>query len=147
MMKRGFTLIEVVIVMAIAGLILLFVFLAIAGANQSRRDAQRKADLGRLTAQLEQYASAHGDHYPTIGGGPSDFLGDFKSSYLPDNFNDPSAHGAYDLEDGFGPACNPSAPPASPNGPGSISYDTPGGGSNPFKVRMCLEKGEYDIGT
>src|SRR6266576_2318177 len=146
MQKRGFTLIEIVIVMAIAGLIILLVFLAISGAQRSRRDTQRKADLGRLSAQLEQYASTHSDKYPTVGGGPSDFLGDFKSGYLPDNFNDPSAHGPYDLEDGFGTPCNPGAAPASPFGPGSISYEVPGGGGNPCEVRMCLEKGEYDIG-
>jgi hypothetical protein len=137
-----------VLVMASAGWIVRLVFLAVSGANRSRRDAQRKADLGRISAQLEQYASTHGGQYPTIGGGPDDFLGTFKSSFLPDNFNDPSAHGPYDLEDGFGTACNPSAAPASPaGGPGMISYDVPGGGGNPFKIRMCLETGEYDIGT
>jgi prepilin-type N-terminal cleavage/methylation domain-containing protein len=146
MKRRGFTLIEIVIVMAVAGLILAIVFLAVSGAQRSRRDSQRKHDLARLVAQLEIYASANSGNYPAVNAGPTGFAGGF-IPYLPDNFYDPSAHGAYDLELNFGGPCNSSAAPTSPNGPGSISYDVPGASGNPYKVRMCLENGEYDIGT
>ena len=147
MNKRGFTLIEIVIVMAVAGLILGLVFLAISGAQRSRRDEQRRHDLGRLAGQIESYAGQNRGAYPAVNSGPNGFKGGFETSYLPDSFNDPSAHVPYDLELGFGAPCNPSAPAASPNGPGSISYDVPGGNGNPYKLRMCLENGEYDIGN
>lgn len=147
MKKRGFTLIEIVIALAIGGLIIAIVFLALTGAQKSRRDSQRQHDLARLATQLEVYAGANLGAYPTTGGGPNGFLGGFVASYLPGNFNDPLANAPYYLEIGFGSPCDSSAPPASANGPGSISYDVPGANGSPFKLRMCLEKGEYDIGT
>jgi prepilin-type N-terminal cleavage/methylation domain-containing protein len=44
----GFTIIEVMIVLAIAGLILLIVFLAVPALQRSSRNSQRKADVGRV---------------------------------------------------------------------------------------------------
>lgn len=147
MKKPGFTLIEIVIVMAIAGLLIILVLLAVSGAQRSRRDNQRRHDLARLAAQLEVYASAHDGNYPTVTANPADgFKGAFLA-FLPNSFTDPSNQAAYDLELGYGGGCNSSLAPASPGGPGSISYDVPGGGTNPFKVRMCLENGQYEIGN
>ena len=45
---KGFTIIEVMIVLAIAGLILLIVFLAVPALQRSARNNQRKADIGRI---------------------------------------------------------------------------------------------------
>ena len=53
----GFTLIEVTLVLAIAGLIMLIVFLALAGAQRARRDTQRKRDAGRILAAMELCSS------------------------------------------------------------------------------------------
>jgi prepilin-type N-terminal cleavage/methylation domain-containing protein len=66
LLKRdeGFTLIEIVLVLAIAGLILLMVFLAVSGAQRSRRDTQRKEDVSRIASQLEAYASNNNGTYP-----------------------------------------------------------------------------------
>jgi prepilin-type N-terminal cleavage/methylation domain-containing protein len=50
--EKGFTLIEIVLVLAIAGLLLVIVFLAVSGAQKSRRDTQRKNDNARLLAQV-----------------------------------------------------------------------------------------------
>lgn len=61
---KGFTLIEIVLVLAIAGLLLVIVFLAVSGAQKSRRDSQRKNDLGQIAAQVENYASGNGGTYP-----------------------------------------------------------------------------------
>lgn len=55
--KKGFTLIEVVIVLAIAALILVIVFLAVAGAQRGRRDEANAQAAGRLLSQIEQCAS------------------------------------------------------------------------------------------
>jgi prepilin-type N-terminal cleavage/methylation domain-containing protein len=66
----GFTLIEVVIVLAIAASMMLMVFLAFNGAIIARQDQQRKRDASSYVAALEQYASNNGGIYPdsTISG-------------------------------------------------------------------------------
>jgi len=46
--ESGFTIIEVVLVLAIAGLIFLVVFLALPALQRSQRDSQRRTDLGRF---------------------------------------------------------------------------------------------------
>jgi len=50
--KRGFTIIEVVLVLAIAGLIFLMVFIALPALQRNQRDTQRKNDMGRLSTAL-----------------------------------------------------------------------------------------------
>lgn len=61
---QGFTLIEVVIVLAIAALIILIVLLAISGAQRTRRDTTRQSDVGSIAAAAEAYASNHNGDYP-----------------------------------------------------------------------------------
>ncbi len=65
--KKGFTLIEIVIVLAIAALVLAAVLLAVSGAQKARRDTQRKNDAGSYAAALEQYASNTSGDYPATG--------------------------------------------------------------------------------
>ena len=55
--KSGFTIIEVVLVLAIAGLIFLMVFLALPALQRSQRDTQRRDDLARFASQISQYES------------------------------------------------------------------------------------------
>jgi prepilin-type N-terminal cleavage/methylation domain-containing protein len=55
--EKGFTIIEVVLVLAIAGLIFLMVFIALPALQRSQRDTQRKNDLSRMMTQLTSYAS------------------------------------------------------------------------------------------
>lgn len=61
--ENGFTLIEVVLVLAIAGLIIIIVFAALSGAQKSRRDTQRKRDASRILAAIEQCAGNHEGKY------------------------------------------------------------------------------------
>lgn len=63
--ESGFTIIEVVLVLAIAGLIFLVVFLALPALQRSQRDTQRRSDLGRMLASLETYAANNNGTYPT----------------------------------------------------------------------------------
>jgi prepilin-type N-terminal cleavage/methylation domain-containing protein len=63
--KEGFTLIEIVLVLAIAGLILVVVFLAVGGANRANRDVQRTNEAGALAADIESYARNNNGTYPT----------------------------------------------------------------------------------
>ena len=53
--KPGFTIIEVVLVLAIAGLIFLMVFIALPALQRSQRDAQRKNDMSRLADAINRW--------------------------------------------------------------------------------------------
>lgn len=56
--KKGFTIIEVVLVLAIAGLIFLMVFLALPALQRNQRDTQRKSDLSRFQAAINDSRAA-----------------------------------------------------------------------------------------
>lgn len=92
---KGFTLIEVVLVLAIGGLIFLLAFLAFQNASKNRRDTQRRADAGKVLAELD---NAEADGY-VIGaaGTPNAIDGvpkGFKGVYLGgDSFKGPGARG------------------------------------------------------
>ena len=73
--KKGFTIIEVVLVLAIAGLIFLMVFLALPALQRSQRDTQRKNDLSRILAAVNEYRAANKGKLPSNQGEAT--LGDF----------------------------------------------------------------------
>jgi prepilin-type N-terminal cleavage/methylation domain-containing protein len=88
--QKGFTLIEIVIVLAIAALVLAGVLIAVSGAQKSRRDTQRKDDVGKIASYLEQYASNNnGDSPPADGTG---FNGNYGQ-----NLKDPSSGDVYTI--------------------------------------------------
>lgn len=94
---QGFTIIEVVLVLAIAGLIFLIVFLALPALQRSQRDTQRKQDLSRFMSQLTQYQSNHQGSIPS-GTGNGAWDTSFVSAYLTNNgqtFNDPQTGSSY----------------------------------------------------
>lgn len=83
--QKGFTIIEVVLVLAIAGLIFLMVFIALPALQRSQRDTQRKQDLSRAMTAITNYQSNN------RGSLPNNWAG-FTTSYLQangDSFNDP----------------------------------------------------------
>lgn len=55
--KKGFTIIEVVLVLAIAGLIFLMVFVALPNLQRTQRDTQRRNDVDRVQTSLIQYVT------------------------------------------------------------------------------------------
>lgn len=77
--QRGFTIIEVVLVLAIAGLIFLMVFLALPALQRGQRDTQRREDLSRISTQINSYSTNARGKIPT-----DSTLGDFVSKYLGD---------------------------------------------------------------
>lgn len=94
---QGFTIIEVVLVLAIAGLIFLIVFLALPALQRSQRDTQRKNDLSRFMSQLTQYQSNHQGAIPA-GTGAGAWDAAFTTQYLTNNgqtFNDPQTGTQY----------------------------------------------------
>ena len=62
--KKGFTIIEVVLVLAIAGLIFLMVFIALPALQRSQRNTQRKDDLARFITAITEYKSNNGNQSP-----------------------------------------------------------------------------------
>ena len=63
--KKAFTIIEVVLVLAIAGLIFLMVFIALPALQRNQRDTQRKNDIGRVLTALQSYQSNNRGSIPT----------------------------------------------------------------------------------
>ena len=53
--KKGFTIIEVVLVLAIAGLIFLMAFVALPALQRSQRDTQRRNDYAMLSTAITNY--------------------------------------------------------------------------------------------
>ena len=79
--KQGFTIIEVVLVLAIAGLIFLMVFVALPALQRSQRDTQRRNDMSRVDTSLVQYQtnnSTKSNNLPAQGTWPG------KSAYTAD---------------------------------------------------------------
>jgi prepilin-type N-terminal cleavage/methylation domain-containing protein len=62
--KKAFTIIEVVLVLAIAGLIFLMVFIALPALQRSQRNTQRRNDLSRFMTAVEQYAGNNSNKSP-----------------------------------------------------------------------------------
>lgn len=52
--RPGFTLVEVIIVLAIVGLIFVIIFLAVTAAQRGQRDTARKDNVNRLYAVIQQ---------------------------------------------------------------------------------------------
>jgi type II secretory pathway pseudopilin PulG len=61
----------VMIVLAIAGLILLIVFLAVPALQRSSRNTQRKNDVGSLLAAWQEYVNNNGGTLPGTGSSPA----------------------------------------------------------------------------
>jgi prepilin-type N-terminal cleavage/methylation domain-containing protein len=63
--EKGFTIIEVVLVLAIAGLIFLMVFIALPALQRNQRDSARKNDVGIVASAITSYTSNNKGQFPT----------------------------------------------------------------------------------
>lgn len=103
--NKGFTIIEVVLVLAIAGLIFLMVFIALPTLQKSQRDTQRKSDLSRIETQITSYSNSNRGAIPTDltqapGLGHSfvyNYLGKNTNSQSGSDFQDPSTGQGYNF--------------------------------------------------
>lgn len=136
--RAGFTIIEVVLVLAVAGLIFLVVFAAIPRLQASRRDNSRKSDLRLFMAELENFRSNTGDSRTTTGTytaavydlkypfvwstGASSTMGilDFCQEYMFIGLGVAGDHNWKDPSSGTGYACRWSG--AVPTAAGQINY-------------------------
>ena len=64
--KKGFTIIEVVLVLAIAGLIFLMVFIALPALQRSQRNTQRRDDYSMLVTAVNSYMASNNGKLSTL---------------------------------------------------------------------------------
>ncbi len=75
--QQGFTIIEVVLVLAIAGLIFLMVFIALPALQKGQRDTQRRNDVSRFRAQVNQYQANNKGGVPATATASTTFKTDY----------------------------------------------------------------------
>ena len=90
--KKGFTIIEVVLVLAIAGLIFLMVFIALPALQRGQRDNQRRTDVGRAVSQMASYATNNRNSLPTTM--DNNFLNNYMKA-ADGEFQDPKSGASY----------------------------------------------------
>lgn len=81
--KKGFTIIEVVLVLAIAGLIFLMVFIALPALQSSQRNTQREDDLSRFLTAITDYSTNNSGRIPFSTGTNAEAKG-FVKKYIDD---------------------------------------------------------------
>ncbi len=86
-LSQGFTIIEVLIVLAIAGLILLVVFLAVPALQRNARNTQRGSDVSSLVGAFNEYVNNNGGTIPAscTGATPCTFLSNAKIGFYQAN--------------------------------------------------------------
>lgn len=89
--KKGFTIIEVVLVLAIAGLIFLMVFIALPALQRSQRNTRRRQDMARIITAINDYESNNGKMF---------------YDGLPNNYSSQDSPAAGDGEPGGNPVKN-----------------------------------------
>lgn len=81
--KEGFTIIEVLIVLAIAGLIMLVVFLAVPALQRNSRNTQRKNDVSATLGAIQEYVSNNGGALPSDQTTMTTAIGNAKLGFYP----------------------------------------------------------------
>jgi prepilin-type N-terminal cleavage/methylation domain-containing protein len=127
MVKRksqlGFTLIEIMLVLAIAGLVIVMVFVALSHIQKDKRDKKRQADAARYLSGATEVAG-YIYELPTYDIRYEGFLSGRGAT-----FNDPKLASPYRVfvatttPKVCGPQCNftiAATPPAAPPGPGQL---------------------------
>ncbi len=96
--KKGFTIIEVALVLAIGGLIFMMVFIALPALQRTQRDTRRRDDVMTLLETVKKYQTNNRGALPTGGGvvsyNPSAGINGttwqhFYNGYLKETFVDP----------------------------------------------------------
>ncbi len=127
---EGFTIIEVMIVLAIAGLIMVIVFIAVPQLQRNQRDNARQNIVNRMKAEMETYAGNNQGLYPFASGAGCNATTtgcwlDFTARYINGKVKtaDPSTGNAtFDDTHGVPANCNNATctPPAVPNARGNV---------------------------
>lgn len=83
--KRGFTLIELIIVVVILGILILIVIAATRGNTEKADDASIKAAAGRIQVALEDCYDSDANTYPAALTGNACIEGKFDNGDVPDD--------------------------------------------------------------
>lgn len=97
--QKGFTLVELLVVISIIGVLATLVLLQLGTARAKARDAKRISDINQLRSGVEQYFEEHSGRYPTAI--TTAELG----AYMTTIPTDPLTGNAYDYS--FDPAVSP----------------------------------------
>ena len=104
---EGFTIVEVALVLAIAGLIFLMVFIALPAVQRTQRDAERRDDLGTLLTAIQKYQNNNRGALPSTTNSESSTTwndnwkitepatatwADLYFNYLGEDFTDPNGN-------------------------------------------------------
>jgi prepilin-type N-terminal cleavage/methylation domain-containing protein len=116
--RQGFSLVEIIFVLALFGLIISIVFIAVPQVSRVRRDNERKYDLGRLADNLQKVRDSfvRGHQYPQNSTDFRNLLGP-GGSYTIADVIDPAGGGNYSFSD--------STPPAEPTDTGPVGRSDP----------------------
>lgn len=142
--QGGFTIIEVVLVLAIAGLIFLIVFLALPALQRQQRDTQRRSDGSRVLTAIQNYQGNNAGGIPDTAAKVAILLDTYLTPATTDVFNDPGGT-AYSLVYKNNTTDLATVPPANTmfvysgarcNGEAAVA-----GSANMAAVRLMLENG------
>ncbi len=99
--KKGFTIIEVVLVLAIAGLIFLMVFIALPALQSSQRNTQRESDVERFLSAVTDYSSNNSGRIPFKAGstGRETTVVKFVTRYIDDTCSDENGDGKFEEDE------------------------------------------------
>ncbi|MBS7346595.1 MAG: type II secretion system protein [Candidatus Sacchiramonaceae bacterium] len=149
--QAGFAIIEVVLVLAIAGLIFLMVFIALPALQRSQRDTQRKNDMTRLKTAIESYRANNRGSVPTGAGRLRDVLVDNYLKIGDEGFRDPDGSEyfvgyqtidyAYNLSRKIGTQEHSNIAFVRSTKCGDGALEALSGANNRFSIRIKLENG------
>ncbi|MCC7289525.1 type II secretion system protein [bacterium] len=142
--RSGFTLLELIIALAIGALITSTVLLSAQGAERSQRDTRRRADVNKLSTALEQWADNNSGKYPVWGTDWSGTAGRFVSEgyWKAGSINDPRPNGG-NYSYAYG---DPTCTNISSTENAKIFYKNSNAGSpRDFTLKMCIEGGVYTL--
>lgn len=141
--KKGFTLIEIVIVLAIAALIILVVLQAVNAAQRGQRDNARKNKAAQVVSYLTEYSSNNNGVYPTTAQVASPLSAGVLASYATGD----ATLGAYIVvagpayAAGWAPTTQCASGASNSSGKTTLVYSP---GTSNYGLAVCLEAGGYD---
>jgi prepilin-type N-terminal cleavage/methylation domain-containing protein len=111
MNRRGFTIVELIVVIAVMGILLILAVINLDSAQANGRDSERKTDIEAISAHLEVYYQSGTDGSTTLGDYPSTVLASSGAAYMTQtlrdiNTNSLMAPGIADPTQTFIPATN-----------------------------------------